>query len=415
MPLEQIKIQNFQSHKNTELNLNSGINAITGSSDVGKSSITRAIYWVLTNRPTGTAFQSYWAEKEGTAVELVFDGTSVKRIRSKSKNSYKLGKTARGDESFDVVKTDVPEEISNFLNLSDVNIQNQHDKYFLLQDSAGEVAKKLNSVANLEIIDFALKEVNSDISQNSGRINNTEVEIYELKNKLEGFNHLDRIESLLKKLSTQIAEQEEIEITLCNLHDLIGGIEAVEEDLQNLDSWLNIENDMQPMLKNIELFKSTAIEINSLQKLIESIEQAIQEIDFFTEYVKCEPEINKLLELISEHRIVSNEIQSLQELSQTIDKIENEIEQISEYIKCEPEVEKLLELILEYRIGGQNIKAISKLSAEISIIVKSIESLDETISKATNDAVRIISENKLCPLCGGSITKNALEHIRSWL
>ena len=363
MPLEQIKIQNFQSHKNTELNLNSGINAITGSSDVGKSSITRAIYWVLTNRPTGTAFQSYWANKEGTTIELVLDGVPVKRIRSKAKNSYELGKT-----KFDVVKTDVPEEVLQFLNLSDVNIQNQHDKYFLLQDSAGEVAKKLNSVANLEIIDFALKEVNSDISQNSGRINNTEVEIYELKNKLEGFKHLDGIESLLKKLSTQIAEQEEIEITLCNLHDLIGGIEAVEEDLQNLDLWLNIENDMRPLLKKIDLFQSTTIEIESMQKLCQSIEF-----------------------------------------------IETEIDSISEYIKCEPEVAKLLELISEYKTVSQEIKTILKLSAEIAIIVKSIDSLDATIFEATNEAVNIISKNKLCPLCGGSITKNALEHIRSWL
>ena len=363
MPLEQINIQNFQSHKNTELNLNSGINAITGSSDVGKSSITRAIYWVLTNRPTGTAFQSYWADKEGTTVELKFDVTSVKRIRSKTKNSYELGKT-----KFDVVKTDVPEEVLQFLNLSDVNIQNQHDKYFLLQDSAGEVAKKLNSVANLEIIDFALKEVNSDISQNSGRINNTEVEIYELKNKLEGFNHLDRIESLLKKLSTQIAEQEEIEITLCNLHDLIGGIEAVEEDLQNLDLWLNIENDMQPLLKKIDLFQSTTTEINSLQKLIESIRS-----------------------------------------------IEVEINQISEYVKCEPEVETLLSQISEYKKVSQEIRFIHKLCLEIAIVVDSIEQLDENISKATDKAVNIISKNNLCPLCGSNITNDALEHIRSWL
>ena len=363
MPLEQIKIQNFQSHKNTELNLNSGINAITGSSDVGKSSITRAIYWVLTNRPTGTAFQSYWANKEGTTIELVLDGVPVKRIRSKAKNSYELGKT-----KFDVVKTDVPEEVLQFLNLSDVNIQNQHDKYFLLQDSAGEVAKKLNSVANLEIIDFALKEVNSDISQNSGRINNTEVEIYELKNKLEGFKHLDGIESLLKKLSTQIAEQEEIEITLCNLHDLIGGIEAVEEDLQNLDLWLNIENDMQPLLKKIDLFQSTTSETNSLQKLIGSIRS-----------------------------------------------IEVEINQISEYVKCEPEVETLLSQISEYKKVSQEIRFIHKLCLEIAIVADSIEQQDEAISKATDTAVNIISKNKLCPLCGSNINENALEHIRSWL
>jgi exonuclease SbcC len=410
MPLEQIKITNFQSHKNTELNLNSGINAITGSSDVGKSSITRAIYWVLTNRPTGTAFQSYWADKDGTTVELVFDGTSVKRIRSKTKNSYELGKM-----KFDVVKTDVPEEVLKFLNLSDVNIQNQHDKYFLLQDSAGEVAKKLNSVANLEIIDFALKEVNSDISQNSGKINNTEVEIYELKNKLEGFKHLDKVENLLSELSGQISEQEGIEIILCDLIDLIGGISTVEEDLQNLDSWLKIEFDMQPILENIELFTSTTTEIESLQKLTQSIEQAVQEIALITKYVQCEPIVDKLLGLISEYRIISQETKSLQNLTRTIESIETEIEQITEYTKCEPEIEKLLGLILEYRTVSQKIKSISKLSTEIAIIVKSIESLDGTISDAINDAVQIISENKLCPLCGGSITKNALEHIRSWL
>ena len=363
MPLEQIKITNFQSHKNTELNLDPGINAITGSSDVGKSSITRAIYWVLTNRPTGTAFQSYWADKEGTTVELQFDGVSVKRIRSKTKNSYSLGKT-----KFDVVKTDVPEEVLQFLNLSDVNIQNQHDKYFLLQDSAGEVAKKLNSVANLEIIDFALKEVNSDISQNSGKINNTEIEIYELKNKLESFKHLDKVEKLLNKLTNQISEQEEIEITLDDLHDLIGSISAVEEDLQNLDLWLKIENDMQPLLENIEQF-----------------------------------------------RLITNEIHSLQKLCQSIESIEVEIDQISEYVKCEPTVEILRSQILEHRTVLQEIKSIHKLCLEIAIVVDSIEQLDETISDATNDAVNIISENKLCPLCGNEITDNAIEHIRSWL
>jgi len=363
MPLEKLKIQNFQSHKNTELNLHSGINAITGSSDVGKSSITRAIYWVLTNRPTGTAFQSYWADKDGTEVELQFDGISVKRIRSKTKNSYQLGKT-----KFDVVKTDVPEEVSRFLNLSDVNIQNQHDKYFLLQDSAGEVAKKLNSVANLEIIDFALKEVNSDISQNSGKINDTEVDIYELKDKLNGYRHLDGIEKLLNELTTKIQEQETIKITLCDLQDLIIGIEAVEEDLQNLDLWLKIEVDMQPILDSLNEFISTQTTIESLQKL-----------------------------------------------SQSIERIEQEIDQISEYVKCEPEIEELLRLISEYRMVSQEIKAINKLCFEIAIVVKSIEQLDGTISDATNDAIAIISENKLCPLCGNEINDDAIGHVRGWL
>ena len=43
--INSIKIQNFQSHKNTTIKLKPGVNIITGSSDCGKSVDIRALKW----------------------------------------------------------------------------------------------------------------------------------------------------------------------------------------------------------------------------------------------------------------------------------------------------------------------------------------------------------------------------------
>ena len=60
--IDKIKIENIQSHKNTELNLSNGINVIVGSSNNGKSAILRALYWAIYNRPLGIdTLCSHWA------------------------------------------------------------------------------------------------------------------------------------------------------------------------------------------------------------------------------------------------------------------------------------------------------------------------------------------------------------------
>jgi len=48
--LKKISIQNFQSHKKTELDLVDGINVIYGLSQSGKSAILRALNWIIFNR-----------------------------------------------------------------------------------------------------------------------------------------------------------------------------------------------------------------------------------------------------------------------------------------------------------------------------------------------------------------------------
>lgn len=159
--IKKVAIQNFQIHKETGLEFTEGMNVIAGSSDNGKSSIIRAIRWVLMNRPTGFAFHTHGA-KDDTAVCIVFGDNECVTRRKGEKNT---GGYHYRQDTFAALRTDVPPEIQRVLNLSDINIQSQHDPYFLLQDSPGEVAKKLNVVAGLGIIGDTIKNANAVVRQ----------------------------------------------------------------------------------------------------------------------------------------------------------------------------------------------------------------------------------------------------------
>ena len=137
----EITLKNFQGHSHSIIRTDGGITAITGKSDAGKSSIQRAIELVRTNRPSGDAYI-----KKGTKkCEVTVD--EVTRTKSKTVNKY----TIEGlDDPLKAVNLAVPEEVIQALNLSDDNVQDQHDSIFLLNLSSGKVAQKLANLIDLE-------------------------------------------------------------------------------------------------------------------------------------------------------------------------------------------------------------------------------------------------------------------------
>ena len=61
--IKEINIKNFQSHDNTNLILDSGVNVIVGSSDSGKSAIIRALRWVTSCVPRGEIGRAWCRER----------------------------------------------------------------------------------------------------------------------------------------------------------------------------------------------------------------------------------------------------------------------------------------------------------------------------------------------------------------
>jgi exonuclease SbcC len=177
MPLEEIRLKDFQRHADLTLELSPTVTTIVGPSDEGKSSVIRALSLVLLNNLSGKKFVRHG--RESCRVTLKIDGRKVTRRKGKA-NTYSLdGKkftadpTARGSW--------VPDEVKELLNVSDLNFQYQLSPPFWFFDSPGQVSKNLNGIVNLGSIDRSLAKAKSLVSSVKSELKLTETRLEEAK------------------------------------------------------------------------------------------------------------------------------------------------------------------------------------------------------------------------------------------
>ncbi len=358
--INEISITNFQSHKDTKLELDKGVNCITGSSNSGKTSVLRALYWLVYNRPGGTPFASHWILedeklKKDIFVSITKDNKYMSRLRSKDVNEYYF--VPIGDETIDfkgdtfkALRSEVPEEIKQVLNLSDVNIQKQMDAPFLLSDSAGEVARFLNKIVKLDIIDVMLKSVESKKRKNRTDISNAEEDTERLKDNLEDYVWIDEAEKLVNRLECIEIKSEKYK---------------AEEKSLNDDCFVyNFTIDELNKTKNIdECFKL----IDKIEELFKKQERKQGVKDYFLEtyakYYKCKIDMKQTKHLKEAEKLVV------------------EIEKSDEYYYIQSDFRN--------KLFGE-IKQIKLLTNEDVFLKKEIEILEKQLPD-------------ICPICGGRV------------
>jgi hypothetical protein len=160
MSLKKLRLLNFQTHKKLSIKFSKGITTIVGTSDSGKSAIVRALYWLAFNKPAGNKFKTHGMGDVG--VQLVVEDTQITRRKGKGRNSYTIN-----GQTLKAFGAEPPEEVTKILQLQPFNFQHQHDPAFWLTLSAGEVAKRLNSVVDLSIIDKSTRAAKSALTRSN--------------------------------------------------------------------------------------------------------------------------------------------------------------------------------------------------------------------------------------------------------
>ena len=271
--IKKIKIENIQSHKETELELCSGINAIVGSSNNGKSAILRAFYWLVYNRPLGVDnLLSHWAfDKKGNQilpmkVSIENEKGTITRFRTKDENQYIVN-----GEELNVVKTDVPEQVEKLLCLTDTNIQRQQDAPFLLSLTSGQVAQYFNKTVRLDIIDRVLsnaesrrRKLNQDTKTNSELLKETQ-------KKHEKYEWLEQVEKLLTKYENISKKNQELKEQ----------VEVLENQIQEFEKYSEVQekyNFIPEVKKNLSKIKESE---NKVQELKENIENINSDLELF--------------------------------------------------------------------------------------------------------------------------------------
>jgi len=343
--IKSVGIQNFQSHVETELSFHPGLNVITGDSDNGKSAILRAILWLVNNRPSGDSFKNWDAPlKETVAVEVSFDKHTISLSRESNKNSYVLN----GGNPLSAIKTDVPQEVSELLNLSEYNVQTQHEGYFLLKESPGEVARKLNDLVGLDTIDLLYKNIGSKIKEINSDVRYLTNSQTSMEEELEKYEKLDDVKKLIEGIEKKDAEAAAFAATRYFIQLKLSQLKLIKEEREKMLSLTNSEKEIKGLLYKTNEYllykekkRQLEIKIDTLNSILEDKEEGKSWIALGK---LCQP----ILDRIQEVSALKNKSTKLKNTLLTIETLQRRIEETkNNYRKA---VEKYIKLIKEVKV-----------------------------------------------------------------
>jgi len=373
-------LENFQSHKYTELELSDGLNVIIGASDHGKSAIIRAIKWVLYNEPRGTEFI-----RSGTnyaRVTILFDnGNSVIRERTQTKNRYIIVDDKGNESIFEGFGNQVPDEVINIhgickINLdenvsSNINISQQLEGAFLVLDTGATKAKVIGKVAYLDIIDNAITDCKIDIKRQLQTRDKLNAQLEQIELEMENYKGLDTLQKAISE-GTDIIDKLKVKLTL---------MESFKLKKQTM---LQCEQ----QLNSIKLFLKHIGDTGEAHKIIS----------------KCMEKISTLAAVLTHRQRRSKTVSQAQYLEDTLSKIGDTklYERIFEQVLKKSEDMKRLEKLKSQRY---------QISENVSNIYKRLEENKKQIKINVESYIGMLRQSKMCPLCNNIVDVDKIRNI----
>jgi len=259
MKILDLELHNIQSHVDTKFTLSPFLNVIKGisnSSDIGKSVVVKGLRLLIENRASKNI--RTWNAPTSSSVVVSDGNTIVGRVKDDTLNGYFIKEEGKEDQEFKAIKTDIPHNVQKALNLSEVNIQRQRDTFFLIDESAGQVAKELNKVSGLSTIDATLKRITSEISTITSSIRTQNEIIEKCKSGIEYSRWAVQADTDLWKIE--------------NLSEEVDALQDKKTDASSLvESYVHYAKQIKALLP--ESIVDDYKEIHNIQEGIESLDE----------------------------------------------------------------------------------------------------------------------------------------------
>lgn len=201
--LTRLRIEGFQDHKDTTLDLKPGINLVTGTSDAGKSASLRAFNLLMHNQPQGDSFIQL-GQKEAIVTGLFSDGVEIQRI----KGDRNIITVEFPDDREDIHKAnfgkDYPEEVLDALGNPPFDKEHgalayceQMAKLFLVSLTPTALARTISELMGIDDYEEAAKKCASAARQASRQIKEGNERVKTADKELLKYADLDdRLEEL---------------------------------------------------------------------------------------------------------------------------------------------------------------------------------------------------------------------------
>lgn len=347
--LGELNISNFKTHEDTTLKFSPGINVITGDSGHGKTNILLALSWVKDNRPLGMGGIRRGQSKPAIVTATVIDNEetcSVVRKRGKSENIYDILKDGVSilDPPFTSFGNSPPQQISDILKLSEINVQKQRDQHFLVYSPPGQIATYIRSITKLDEIDKVTKSLTGKIRTEKSEISHKQAEFKIANDRLEFLNQID-----LELLENKIAEAKDRILKNKKLKEKIERITDIVESIKTLEKhWIQLPDDVDKIFEDVDFGIEAITKVNSQIFKLQILITKIKKIE------ACKitlPEDLTILSTVEEamekYSSIRKKIRVLHRLLREINDIESKIGNSNEQLEQMKLEEKQLEAKLD--------------------------------------------------------------------
>jgi len=258
--IKQVKLINFQDHKETTVDFTEGVNLIVGSSDAGKSAILRAVNFVFQNDLRGNSFIRVGTTE--CSVTIVFsDGVEITRVKSTDVNNYILKDENEELHVFSKVASTVPEQIQKYLGnppLDDkkrpIAYADQMANLFLVDLNSSDLPRTLSELTGIQHLQTAAETLGKNARSFDRSIKERNDKIKKLNDDLVQYQYVDKD---YESISTIQSELNNLSTTLENINKarnfikINNEISSEAKKINNLSSKYKSLADIKPQIENL--------------------------------------------------------------------------------------------------------------------------------------------------------------------
>lgn len=378
--IRELHLVNFQSHKDTHILLDPGLNVLVGESDQGKTAVIRALRWLFYNEPRGTGFIR--AGETYCEVSVIYDdGTKVSRIRDESKriNRYIVSRPGEEEVVTEKFKNEIPLEVQNILGVFplwidrddglEVNLARQLEAPFLISASGANRARIIGRIANLHVIDAAQREVLKDIRNTNKSKTDLENEVIRMEEKLKQYDDLQEKQRRIEQLQEKLIQIEKTQKFYENLLIMQAKSTQVRKLLADNESTIKRLNQLEEANIKYSQVQKMAEKLNLMQSLDNELRVKKKELNLYQQRIVRLKGIEQSVRLVRKLQEMNHTYQHLLQLNQKQTNLSLRLERTDKIIKDTSyleKAEKIIEKLQVMRETGYQLQQIRKAARELA-------------------------------------------------
>ena len=393
MIFKRIKLNNFKSHKNTEIKFDKGISVIVGENGAGKSTILEAISFALFKQHTAKRIDDLIRNNSNSmSLELDFisGGKEYRILRDKTKSQMKstlYTKTSSNGQFIPLCtgEREVSSQIRQILDIdSDLFLNaiyiRQGEIAELVDKTSAEKKQLIGKLLGIDSLEKSWKNLLQFISHYENELAELKGKLYSSSQLMEEYEHkTSELQSLRDRgyeLENQITD---VSTSLNEISESKRNMEREKEIYENqITNLENEQNTLARLEKDKHVVQNNLDKVNEAEEKIARLEKYVSKLDIYLDFEKSVISIQKLKE---DEIAIEDKLDSIKTQKEiVVDKKEG----YNKFLASDEEINKL---------NNQKLNLEKKL-ADITKLEKDKKDLLKFIEESRNDIEDFFSRSK---------------------